>query len=57
MIFTWQVINQKEENLINVHLKENSGTKSTFGLITHWYLVNRSLRFVVMIIECKEFYL
>jgi len=38
-------------------LKENSGAKWTFGLITHWYLVNRSLRFVFMIIKCKEFYL
>jgi len=38
-------------------LKENSGAKWTFGLITHWYLVNCSLRFVFMIIKCKEFYL
>jgi len=37
-------------------LKENSGATSTLGLIKHWYLVNRSLRFVFMIIECKEFY-
>jgi len=40
-----------------IWLKDNSGTKRTFGLITHWYLVNRSLRFDFMIIECKEFYL
>jgi len=41
----------------HIPLKENSGAKSTFGLIKHWYLVNCSLRFVFMIIECKEFYL
>jgi len=28
-----------------------------FGLITHWYLVDRSLRFVFMIIKCKKNYL
>jgi len=35
----------------------NPGTKWTFGLITHRYLVDRSLRFDFMIIEFKEFYL
>jgi len=34
-------------------VKENSGTKRTFGLITHCYLVNRYLRFLFMIAECK----
>jgi len=38
-------------------LKENSGEQWTFGLIKHRYLVNRSLSFVFLIIECKEFYL
>jgi len=33
-------------------LKDNSGAKWTFGLITHCYLVNRFLRFVFMIAEC-----
>jgi len=36
-------------------LKENSSAKLTFGLIKLWYLVNRSLKFVFMIIKCKEF--
>jgi len=36
-------------------LKDISDPKSTFGLITHWY--NHSLRFIFMIIECKELYL
>jgi len=37
-------------------LKENSSAKcNSFGVITHGYLVNRSLRFDFMIIECKEF--
>jgi len=40
-----------------IYFKENSGAKSTFGLIKHRYLVNRSLRFVFTIIECKKFYL
>jgi len=40
----------KPEN--NHNLKENSGKIWTFGLIKHRYLVNRSLRFVFMIIEC-----
>jgi len=34
-------------------LKDNSGAKGTFGLITHCYLVNRYLRFFFMIAECK----
>jgi len=38
-------------------LKENSSEQWTFGLIKHRYIVNRSLRFVFMIIECTEFYL
>jgi len=38
-------------------LKENSGTKWTFGLIKLWYLFDCSLRFVFMIIEWTEFYL
>jgi len=38
------------------HLKENSGAKLTFGPIKHWYLVNRSLRFVFMTIKCEELY-
>jgi len=42
--------------VVCVKLKDNSGTKRTFGLITHWYLVNYSLRFVFMIIKCKVFY-
>jgi len=40
-----------------MELKDNSGAKRTFGLITYCYLVNRYLRFVFMIAECKLFYL
>jgi len=47
----------KALNVVISILKENSGAKLIFGLIKHRYLVNRSLRFVFMIIECKEFYL
>jgi len=43
-------------DLIQVKRRLFKSAKSTFGLIKHWYLVNRSLRFVFMIIECKEFY-
>jgi len=40
-------------NFIWHRLKDNSGAKWIFGLITHCYLVNRFLRFVFMIAECK----
>jgi len=60
---TLVLFGKEKKNYLNVIIKlrpnhgfkDNSGTKWTFGLTIHSY--NRSLRFVFMIIECKEFYL